>query len=116
MKGERKVMSKVQVSIVLIVSVVSFVYLIIGYIINIKGYNDEDEKANTEDNIKLDDVCSLTDKTGEDIKDIDCKMRSVTKTQILQRQDIKDIYRKLDSHNDRIKEHEDKLNSFEKDL
>lgn len=85
-----------QISISLIISVVSIAFVAVTFFANRKKDNRKESEQLLKANMKLDQICSTTNETRADIKAINNQIKDITEEQIKQRLEIKAIWKKID--------------------
>lgn len=85
-----------QISISLIISVVSIAFVAVTFFANRKKSSQKDAEQLIKANMKLDQICSTTNETRADIKAINNQIKDITEEQIKQRLEIKAIWKKID--------------------
>lgn len=85
-----------QVSIALLISVSTFVFGAINFFSQRKRELKSDNEALIKANMKLDQICSTTNETRSDIKSINVQIKEITEQQIIQGQQIKEMWRHID--------------------
>lgn len=84
-----------QVSIALLISVSTFVFGAINFFSSRKKEIKSDNEALIKANMKLDQICATTNETRSDIKSINSQIKEITEQQIIQGQQIKELWRHI---------------------
>lgn len=85
-----------QISLALLISISTFVFGAITFFSNRKKDIKNDNESLIKANMKLDQICSTTNETRSDIKSINNQIKDIVEEQIIQRQEIKAIWKRID--------------------
>lgn len=91
-----------QISISLIVSVISISFVAVTFFSGRKKDTQKESEQLIKANMKLDQICSTTNETRSDIKAINNQIKEITEEQIIQRQEIKAIWKNIDQIKEKI--------------
>lgn len=80
----------------LIISILSIVFVALTFFTNRKKDSQKDAEQLIKANMKLDQICATTNETRSDIKSINNQIKDITEEQIIQRQEIKAIWKRVD--------------------
>lgn len=99
----------------LLISLFTIIFVGLTYYRNSKKDTSADLKEQIKTNVKLDTICNTTNETRSDIKSINKQLTDLMETQILQGQELKTMWRRVDEHSEKLIEHEDKIIKLEKE-
>lgn len=85
-----------QISLAFLISISTFVFGAITFFSNRKKDIKNDNESLIKANMKLDQICSTTNETRSDIKSINNQIKDIVEEQIIQRQEIKAIWKRID--------------------
>lgn len=80
----------------LIISILSIVFVALTFFTNRKKDCQRNAEQLIKANMKLDQICATTNETRADIKSINNQIKDITEEQIIQKQEIKAIWRRVD--------------------
>lgn len=93
--------SDTTINIVLLMSIVSFCFTGVNFFSNRKKDIKNDSESLLKANMKLDQICATTNETRSDIKSINNQIKEIVEEQIIQRQEIKAIWKRIDEMKDK---------------
>lgn len=106
---------KSTIDLSLLLSLFTIIFVGLTYYRSSKRDTSNDVKEQMKMSVKLDTICNTTNETRSDIKSINKQLTDLMETQILQGQELKTMWRKVDEHSEKLSEHEVKIINLEKE-
>lgn len=84
------------ISISFLMTVILFVFTAINFFTNKKKDTKEESRELIKANVKLEQICSTTNETRADIKAMNHQIEKINEEQIIQKQEIKALWKRVD--------------------